>query len=112
MAVFEVWDPAGKIPSVTFQEEEKATDYRDKMEKTYKRDFRLKKHFGDIKPDVKDEFEIFLGETGFIPGDTFTLEKGIFVPHAGVIYRVKKMRVREDGTIVATKKEVVTNGLQ
>jgi len=112
MAVFEVWDPKGVLPSTTFTEEKKANEHRDRMEKTYKRDFRLRKHFGEIKLELKDEIEIFLEETGFVPGDIITLEKGILVPyHSNIIYRVKKMRVREDGTIVAVKKEIV-NGIQ
>jgi len=109
MTSFEVWDPQGTILPVSFPDEKKANDYREKMEKNHGRTFRLRKIFSDGNeqypdPPVEDFRKISLNA---IPGDIVSSEQGFLMdsPIDGKRYLVKKIRVTTAGGLGALEKE-------
>lgn len=72
-ARYVVWDPTGIIGDVSFTSEKVAIDHRDKMNKTYGWDFRIKKEF------PKNEANILISEGCVPPGTNPTARYRILV---------------------------------
>lgn len=101
---FEVWDPSGILDTVTFEDEYRASSYRDKMERRYGRTIRIRKIILDTaKPNQGEFVRVVLN---LLPGDTVTSVNGILRedPTSGRKYIVKQFRVLGNGDILAAEK--------
>jgi hypothetical protein len=97
MPKFEVFDPCGVYPLQLFDDEKKALQYREKMEKQSGRILRMEKIF-----DNGDRTRVYGVDEEFQPvtlsvkvGDIITSQKGILMEHpmTGKQYNVKRLTI-------------------